>query len=153
MIIKGVFNLKDKKILNPYISERKIIYFIAENISVVETFIRERNLDWGYDFSLDQTDDNIDTIYPTDGFTFLTKRNVGKMDLRLRDFLIEAVIGNKTFDIIVKSRNDDIAINYATTFLRKFRYAYFEDAISCTATDNSEKIEEKKANGKRIYYI
>lgn len=160
----ATFTIKDKKMLNPYIREKKAIYFIAETKKAVEDFIKENSIDGGgaykHKVAMCKKDD-LDGVYYTDGFQSNVRVGednvIGKMDISRRDFLAEVEVREhngeyarvlKSFNFIVKARDHKEAGSAVTDYIRRHRLAYYEDYVFYTTTDSEKELTRVKENEK-----
>ena len=158
------FTIKDKKYLNPYIREKKAIYFKAEKKQVVEDFIIANHIDSGgaYKYTIKMCkESDLNGVYYTDGFQSCVRVGednvIGKMDISNREFLARVEVREhngeyakvlNSFNIIAKGRDHRDVGNAVTEYINSKRLAYYEDYVYYTTTDNVDRIEEVKKNEK-----
>lgn len=159
------FVIKDKKYLNPYLYERKKIYFTAASQQDVEDYIKANHIDssGAYDYTISECKaEDLKGHWPTDGFYCVVRPLndvIGTIDITEREFLVDwevrehdgeyaKVLRRENF--IVKCNDGTKAGKIADNYAHSRRYAYYDDYTFYTITDIVDEIERVKKSGNFI---
>lgn len=159
------FVIKDKKYLNPYIYEKKKIYFTAKSKQDVDNYIKTNRIDssGAYKYSITKCNaEDLKGHWPTDGFfcVVIPKDDIiGTIDITEREFLVDwevrehdgeyaKVLRREYF--IVKCNDGTKAGKIADDYAHRMRYAYYDDYTFYTITDIKDEIAKVKKSGNFI---